>query len=87
MPPHCRNQGMIKVRVMLPPGWSRKMLDERYWLELKDGAKLSDALKAIRMPKLIARALLVCVNGALSKTDTGLAEGDSISFFPIAHGG
>ena len=63
------------------------MLDERYWLELNDGAKLSDALGAIRMPKLIARALFVCVNGAVSKTNAGLSDGDSISFFPIAHGG
>ena len=78
---------MIKVRVMLPPGWSRKMLDERYWLQLNDGAKLSDALGAIRMPKLVARAFLVCVNGALSKTNTELRDGDSISFFSVAHGG
>jgi len=78
---------MIKVRVMLPPGWRSKKLDERNWLELKDGAKLSDALAAIRMPRLLARAMFVCVNGALSKTNIKLEEGDSVSFFPIAHGG
>ena len=78
---------MIKVRVMLPPGWSRKMLDERYWLELPEGAKLADALKAVRMPKILARTMFVCVNGAVSKTGVDLSDGDSISFFPIAHGG
>jgi len=48
---------MIKVRVMLPPGWGRKrkILDERYWLELSDDAKLSDVLIAIGMPRLAAR--------------------------------
>ena len=78
---------MIKVRVMPPPGWSRKMLDERYWIELEDNAKLSDVLAAIRMPRLVARMMFVCVNGSLSKTNLALEDGDSVSFFPIAHGG
>ena len=78
---------MIKVRVLPPPGWSRKMLDERYWLELKDEAKLSDVLAAIKMPKLLAKAMFVSVNGTLSGADTRLENGDSVSFFPIAHGG
>ena len=78
---------MIKVRVLPPPGWSRKMLDERYWIELKDDAKLSDVLAAIRMPKLLARAMFVSVNGTISGVGTKLEDGDSVSFFPIAHGG
>ena len=63
------------------------MLDERYWLELGDNAKLSDVLAAIKMPRLVARAMFVTVNGSLSKTNTQLEDGDSVSFFPIAHGG
>jgi len=63
------------------------MLDEKYWLELKDDAKLSDVLSAIRMPRLLAKAMFVSVNGALSKTNVKLSDGDSVSFFPIAHGG
>ena len=80
---------MIKVRVMLPPGLGskKKILDERYWLELEDGAKLSDVLAAIKMPKLLARAMFISVNGALSKTNVKLENGDSVSFFPIVHGG
>ena len=74
---------------MLPPGWGRKrkLLDERYWMELPDDAKLSDALAVIKVPRLLARAMLVCVNGSLSKTNAALEDGDSVSFFPIAHGG
>ena len=78
---------MIKVRVMLPPGFKRDMLDERNWIELPDGATLSAALKAVRVPKLLAKTMFVCVNGALLKTNTMLNDGDSVSFFPIAHGG
>ena len=80
---------MIKVRIMLPPGWGRmkKALDERYWLELPDEAKLNDALRAIKMPALVAKTMFVAVNGALSKTNAPLMDGDSISFFPMVFGG
>ena len=78
---------MIKVRVTLPFGFTSDALDERNWLELADDALLSDALKAVRMPVLVARTLFVCVNGALSRANTELHDGDSVSFFPIAHGG
>ena len=63
------------------------MLDERYWVELDDGAQLSDVLALVRMPKLLARAFLVSVNGTVSQTNVELQDGDSISFFPLAHGG
>lgn len=78
---------MIKVRVLPPPGWSKKNLDERYWLELADDATLADALKAIKMPRPIAKAFFVCVNGVYSKSNAKLQDGDSVSFFPIVHGG
>lgn len=80
---------MIKVRVMLPPGWSgkRKHLDERYWLELEDNAKLSDVLSVIGMPRIAAKMMFVSVNGALSGTGARLNDGDSVSFFPMVFGG
>ena len=78
---------MIKVRILLPPGWRGEKLDERYWLELDDDATLADALAAVRMPRILAKAFFVSINGALSRTDAKLHDGDSISFFPIAHGG
>ena len=78
---------MIKVRVMLPPGWSKKMLDERYWLELEDDATLADALAAVKMPRLLAKAFFVCINGTLSHSQEKLNDGDSISFFPIVSSG
>jgi len=78
---------MIKVRVILPPGWSKKKLDERYWLELEDDATLADALAAVKMPKLLAKAFFVSVNGAHASSKEKLKNGDSISFFPLVTGG
>lgn len=78
---------MIRVRVTAPPGCSRKKLDERGWMELPDGARLSDVLKALRMPKLLARLLMVSINGAVASPDTELADGDSIAFFSMISGG
>jgi len=78
---------MIKVRVMLPPGWSKKMLDERYWIELADGATLADALAAVRMPRPLAKAFFVSVNGSFSSSKVKLQDGDSIAFFPTVTGG
>lgn len=78
---------MIRVRVTAPPGCSRKRLDERGWMELPDGARLSDVLRAIRMPKILARILMVSINGAAATPDTELTNGDSVAFFSIVSGG
>ncbi|MCL2806613.1 MAG: MoaD/ThiS family protein [Coriobacteriia bacterium] len=78
---------MIKVRILPPPGWKAKKLDERYWLELPDGATLADALAAIKMPKLVAKAFFVSINGALARPGDELLDGDSVAFFPIVTGG
>ena len=78
---------MIRVRITPPPGWTGKRIDERGWVELRDGARLLDVLKEIRMPRLVARVFLVSINGTMSKADTLLRDGDSIAFFPIPYGG
>ncbi len=62
-------------------------MDERGWVELNEGAKLTDALKEIKMPMLVARALLICINGTLVTSDVELMDGDCIAFFPIPSGG
>jgi len=72
---------------MLPPGWSKKMLDERYWIELEDDATLADALAAVRMPRPLAKAFFVSVNGTFSSSKVKLNDGDSIAFFPTVTGG
>ncbi len=78
---------MIKVRISPPPFWKRGKLDERGWIELDDDARLMDALKEIKMPMLVARACMICINGTLCTDNPDLKEGDSIAFFPIPAGG
>ena len=78
---------MIRVRVLLPPGWKGERLDERYWMELEEGATLATALKAVNMPRPLAKAFFVSVNGAHVPTTEKLKDGDSIAFFPLASGG
>ena len=78
---------MIRVHVTLPPGWSKRGLDERGWLELPKEANLAAALKAIRMPRVVAKMMLVSVNGAICKTDETLRDGDCIAFIPVITGG
>lgn len=78
---------MIKVHISTPSFWSQNHLDERGWVELNEGARVSDALKEIKMPMMVARILFVCVNGALCTSDAELADGDCIAFFPIPCGG
>ena len=61
--------------------------DERGWIELSEGSRLSDALKEIKMPMAVARAFLICINGTLITKDVELVDGDGIAFFPIPSGG
>jgi molybdopterin converting factor small subunit len=78
---------MIKVHITTPFFWSRDHLDERGWIEMNEGARLSDALKEIKMPVVVARMLFICINGALCTSDVELVDGDCIAFFPIPSGG
>jgi molybdopterin converting factor small subunit len=77
----------MRVHVTIPPFWKWGNIDERGWIELPEGAKLSDVLGRIRMPKLLAQILMVSVNGAVSRPEKPLADGDSIVFIPIVTGG
>lgn len=78
----------MKVKVF-PPLWCNfKNLDDRGWLTLNDGAVLSDALKKIRMGRMMAQIMQVHLNGLREKNlKTPLHEGDTISFFAIIGGG
>lgn len=78
---------MIKVRITPPTFWKWKPVDERGWIELSEGSRLSDALKEIKMPMAVARAFLICINGTLITKDVELVDGDGIAFFPIPSGG
>lgn len=78
---------MIRVKIFPPPGCSRSMIDERGWMELPEGATLSDALKRIRCSRALAKLLLASVNGERKPFSTVLKDGDVVGFFMLCLGG
>jgi len=78
---------MIRVKVFPPAFCNFDKLDERGWLDLPDGAKLSDVLRDIRMPKALAKCFQVSVNSVRAKPDTVLEDGDVVGFFWLLTGG
>jgi molybdopterin converting factor small subunit len=54
-------------------------------LALPDGAVLSDALSALRVPA--GEEYVIAVNGAHREGDARLADGDEVTLFPPLSGG
>lgn len=77
----------MRVKVFTPLGLAAKKLDERGWLELKEGATLSDALKTLGISRLVARVFMVRLNSEEKPLDTVLKDGDMIGFFSLLSGG
>ena len=78
---------MIGVKVYAPPWCRLDKLDERGWLELPEGAAMSDVLKAIRLSQPLAHLLRGSINGVVSPPSTKLENGDVIGFFALFSGG
>jgi len=77
----------MRVLVFAPHAFSPDILDCDGYLELPDNASLDDVLRKIKMPKLLAKMLLVSVNGHLASGKTPLQDGDSVGFFLGMAGG
>ena len=77
----------MRVKVLPPPGCDRSVLDERNWMEVPDGADLTYVLKAVKCSPLLAKVLLVSVNGERAKLSKKLCDGDVIGFFMPVSGG
>ena len=77
----------MRVKVLPPHGCDRSALDERSWVELPDGSKISDVLRLIRCSPVKAKLLLVSVNGERSPIGVELHDGDVVGFFFPATGG
>ncbi len=77
----------IRVKIYPPPFCSFKHLDERGWLTMEKGSTLADALRLIRMPKGLAKVMMVKLNGLSEKMDTVLENEDVIGFFSFISGG
>lgn len=78
---------MIRVKVFPPFGCDRSALDERSWMEIKEGSSVSDVLRIIRLSPLRAKLLLVSVNGERTSLSRELRDGDVIGFISPVSGG
>ena len=78
---------MIRVKVFPPYGCDRSALDERSWVELREGSTVKDVLKIIRLSPLRAKLMLLSVNGMLAPLDQKLEDGDVIGFIAPVSGG
>lgn len=78
---------MIRVKVFPPFGCDRSALDERSWMEIKEGSSVSDVLRIIRLSPLRAKLLLVSVNGEQTSLSRELRDGDVIGFISPVSGG
>ena len=77
----------VKVMVRAPYIFIPKGIDENGFLEIPAESTVSHVLRKMRMPKIIARMLLVSVNGQLVKGNAILNDGDTIGFFSGLIGG
>ena len=77
----------MRIKIIAPYGCSREMLDERGWIEMREDAKVSDALKIVHCGPMKAKLLLVSVNGERAALSQRLHEGDVVGFFMPVSGG
>lgn len=77
----------MKIKVFPPLGCDRSALDERSWVEMPEGSRVSDVLRVIKCNPLKAKLLLVSVNGERAKLGQKLSDGDVVGFFSPVSGG
>lgn len=78
---------MIRVKVMAPLGISRNVLDERGWIEMKEGATLKDLQKALGLSGILAKVFRPYLNGEQLPASTVLKDKDVVSYFSMIRGG
>lgn len=77
----------LRIKVFPPHGCDRSALDERGWVEMPEGSRVSDMLKIIRCSPARAKLLLISVNGVRTPLNRELKDGDVIGFFAPVTGG
>ena len=78
---------MIRVKVVAPFRVSRGVLDERGWIELREGATVRELQKALGMPGVAAKMFRPHINGAKQPPSAVLRDGDVVSYFSMIRGG
>ena len=68
-------------------GKKLRHVDERGWIEVRDGATLREVLKKAGVSPVLAKIFMVQVNSEPQSMDTVLHDGDMIGFFSMITGG
>lgn len=77
----------MKIAVYAPPFCDHAALDREGQLELKEGASLRDALRALKIPPLLRPLLIIRVNYEKSAASRPLKHGDTVTiFWPLSGG-
>ena len=77
----------MRVKIFPPMGKKLHHVDERGWIEVRDGATLREVLKKAGVSPVLARIFMVQVNSEPQSMDTVLHDGDMIGFFSLVTGG
>lgn len=78
---------MIRVKVMAPLGISRDVLDERGWIELKEGTTLKELQKKLGLSGVMSKIFKPYLNGERQPASTVLKDRDVVSYFSMIRGG
>ena len=77
----------MRVKIFVPIGCDRTIVDDRSWAEIPEGSTVRDVLRMIKCSPAKAKILLVSVNGERAKLGFELHEGDVLGFFSLVSGG
>jgi molybdopterin converting factor small subunit len=77
----------LKVRVIAPPFCDHSSIDNHGFIELKEGARLNNLYKRLKVAVLLRPLLITSVNYERVRPSATLSDGDDVSiFWPLTGG-
>ncbi len=77
----------MKVRITAPPFCDHSSIDNRGFIELKEGASLNDLYNKLKVTALLRPFLITSVNYEIARPSASLSDGDEVSiFWPLSGG-
>ena len=77
----------MKVRITAPPFCDHSLIDNRGFIELKEGASLNDLYNRLKVTALLRPFLITSVNYEIARPSVTLSDGDEVSiFWPLSGG-
>ncbi|WP_105616173.1 MoaD/ThiS family protein [Vallitalea okinawensis] len=77
----------MRVKVYAPMFIKTVNIDDDGYVELKDGSRVKELLRRIKIPVPLSPLLMCSVNYKPAKVSTPLEDGDIITFINIVSGG